>query len=110
MVVMHVHRSNAVTQRSDRLHHALIDVRMSYVEANSHIGQMTHLQDGHEMLRRCRIAKQILDQKTYSQGARKRAEMFKGRLRIFHRPWRPPVLSLAQMHHKVLERDKLRSF
>ncbi len=74
---------------------------MTEIEADSHVGQVTHFENQNQMLGRGCLAEQILHQQPHAKWPGKRAKVLKSSERKLNSALRPCVFPLAEMNHKI---------
>jgi pseudomonalisin len=110
VIVVHMHRSNAIAQRADGVLHAYRHVRMAYIQASPNAGEMALGIDLHQVLGRGRLADQVFRQQANSKRLRKSIQMLKRGQSMLQAARRPGVGSLAQVHHQIFKVKMLGCF
>ncbi len=85
-------------------------LRVAQIEANADVGQVSHFENGHQMLGRRGLAQQIFHQQAYAERPREGAQVLQRGERKLDGARRPLIVAFAKVHHEVAQRNMLRGF
>src|SRR5580704_1148522 len=110
IVVVQMRGTDASLQFGQNRCYALGEVRVSDIETDSNIGEVSGVEDLEDVCRTCDIVLQVFDQQLYSERAGKGAQMLERSHRELKGPRAPGVLALAEVDNEEPKGNLLGDF